>query len=158
PFSMRPRLAFAATPTAAWCPRLRMAMRTALTLALLLAVTPALLAQKPLITTVPEEPPPYWQVGGDYPVWWLRRASLPPMLTTSPQASAGVLGRPGTQVIYGNEGLETRHDDRFMGGRFSLEHYDPENFGFEGRAFFLERDSTNLTIGPTTDQLALSFV
>src|SRR4051812_19741489 len=55
PFSMRPRLAFAATPTAAWCPRLRMAMRTALTLALLLIVTPALLAQRPLITTVPEE-------------------------------------------------------------------------------------------------------
>jgi hypothetical protein len=82
-------------------------------------------------------------VGGEYLVWFLREGHVPPLLTTGPFPSGGRLGEPGTQVLYGDERLETRHDDRFVGTRVSLDWLAPSgSLGFEGRAFFLERDST----------------
>jgi len=104
-------------------------------------------------------PKPGFKLYGEYLVWWLRRAYAPPILTAGTAASQGVLGQPGTRVIYGDEWLETRHDDRFIGGRFGAEwmHRSGE-FGLEGRAFFLERDSTYKTIKWRTDPLmALSY-
>jgi hypothetical protein len=64
-------------------------------------------------------------------------------LTTSPFASGGRLGAPGTSILYGNDRLQTRHDDRFNGARITLDWMNAgQTFGLEGRAFFLERDST----------------
>src|SRR5947209_6202368 len=46
-----------------------------------------------------------WYVQGDYLVWWLRRDRVPPLLTTSPAASLGIIGQPGTAVVYpGDDG------------------------------------------------------
>jgi hypothetical protein len=84
------------------------------------------------------------EVDVEYLLWWLREGRVPPLLTTSSAASAGVLGRPDTRVLYGDTRLETRHGDRFNGTRVGLGYWLDEGrtFGVEGSAFFLERDST----------------
>jgi hypothetical protein len=110
-------------------------MRRLLTLGLLLlAAAPCVAQDAPVLS-----------VDADYVLWWLRRSHLPPVLTSN------------GQVIYGDDRLETRHDDRFNGGRFAVDYTGP-NLGIEGRAFFLERDSTYLTIkqGRVAD-LAFTF-
>lgn len=124
-----------------------------------------ILCQEPIPLDLPLEdteefvPKPGFKVYGEYLVWWLRRGYAPPILTAGTPATQGVLGQPGTRVIYGDEWLETRHDDRFIGGRFGAEwmHRSGE-IGLEGRVFFLERDSTYKTIKERTDPLmALSY-
>ncbi len=48
---------------------------------------------------------------GEALMWWVRGGETPPLLTTSPgstpQAQAGVLGEPGTTVLFGDEQLNT---------------------------------------------------
>jgi hypothetical protein len=80
----------------------------------------------------------------EYILWWLREGRVPALLTTSSPASQGILGRPDTRVIYGDDRLETRHGDRFNGVRVDLGYWldDDHSLGFEGSGFFLERDST----------------
>jgi hypothetical protein len=65
-------------------------------------------------------------------------------LTTSSFASGGRLDQPDTRVAYGDQRLETRHDDRFIGGRFRLGWWldDEQTCALDAGAFFLERDST----------------
>lgn len=85
-----------------------------------------------------------WTVGAEYLLWWLREGRAPPLLTTGPATSQGILGNDGTRVLYGNDRLETRHGDRFNGIRLTAGYWfeDAQTIGLEGRAFFLERDST----------------
>jgi hypothetical protein len=103
---------------------------------------------------------PAWTASAEYLVWWIRRGYVPAVVTTSSPASQGLLDRPDTRVVYGDERLETRHDDRFVGTRLTLNWREPGGlFGLEGRAFFLERDSTYLTIKYQSDRLlAFSYV
>jgi hypothetical protein len=84
-------------------------------------------------------------VGVEFILWWLREGRVPPLLTTSSAGSAGILGRPDTHVLYGDQRLETRHGDRFNGTRFGLGYWlnDEHALGVEVSAFFLERDSTH---------------
>lgn len=84
-------------------------------------------------------------VSADYLLWWLREGRLAPTLTTSSQASQGLLGQPDTRTLYGGDRLETRHGDRFNGVRVTLGYGLDDGFGcgVEGNAFFLERDSTH---------------
>jgi hypothetical protein len=98
---------------------------------------------------VPDEAAPpacpcgHWSVTGEYLMWFLREGRVPPLLTTSSYFSGGRLGEPDTRILYGDDRLETRHGDRFFGGRITLGWVNAaETFGVEGRAFFLERDST----------------
>jgi hypothetical protein len=93
-------------------------------------------------------PDPRILLSVDYLNWWLREGRLPVALTTSSQASQGLLGKPDTQVLYGNQRLPTRHGDQFGGPRATLTGwFDSEHsFGFEMSAFFLERDSTHYRI------------
>jgi hypothetical protein len=59
-------------------------------------------------------PQRYW-VGAEYLMWWIKGASVPPLLTSGTPASIGILGLPGTQTISDdtlNYGLRS-------GGRFS---------------------------------------
>jgi hypothetical protein len=80
----------------------------------------------------------------EYLLWWLREGRVPPLLTTNSAASAGILGRPDTRVLYGDSRLQTRHGDQFNGTRVGLGYWLDEGrtIGVEGSAFFLERDST----------------
>ena len=56
-----------------------------------------------------------WTASVEYVNWWLRRGYAPPALTTSSPASQGILDRPDTHVLYGDDRLETRHHDRLRG-------------------------------------------
>src|SRR5262249_32043541 len=51
-------------------------------------------------------PPGQWWVRGEYLQWWLQGAHLPPLVTASPPGtpitSAGILGAPGTTVLFGD--------------------------------------------------------
>ncbi len=57
----------------------------------------------------------------EYLLWWTRGMYAPPLVTTSPpgtaQAAAGVLGQPGTTILFGNEELFTSERS---GGRVRL--------------------------------------
>jgi hypothetical protein len=81
----------------------------------------------------------------EFILWWLREGRIPVSLTTSSPASMGLLGQPDTKVMYGGDRLETRHGDRFNGVRATLGYWfdDAQSLGIEGKAFFLERDSTH---------------
>src|SRR5262245_49895944 len=61
---------------------------------------------------------PRLYASGEYLIWWLHEGRIPAVLTTSSFATKGELGQPDTRVLYGDQRLETRHDDRFVGGRF----------------------------------------
>ena len=93
-----------------------------------------------------------WYFQAEYLVWWLRRDRVPPLLTTSPAASQGILGQPGTAIVFpeADGKLESRHD-RFVGARFSTGWWfdDEQELGLQGSGFLLERDSSNFTIKQT---------
>ena len=55
---------------------------------------------------------------GEYLLWWLDGYSVPPLVTTSTNpADAGILPRPTSQVLFGNQNLGSDHRS---GGRFTL--------------------------------------
>ena len=115
----------------------------------------------PAIPAAPEAPASVWKFDAEYVVWWIRQGHVPPILTTSSPASQGLLGQPDTRVVYGDRRLETRHQDRFVGARVGLDWMDSTGeIGFEGRAFFLERDSTYFKTynADGSRLLALSYV
>jgi hypothetical protein len=91
-----------------------------------------------------DSPTPRFWFDPEYVLWWLREGRIPVTVTTSSQTSQGLLSQPDTRVLYGGDRLETRHGDRFNGLRLTLGYaFDDEGFlAVEGRAFFLERDST----------------
>jgi hypothetical protein len=74
----------------------------------------------------------------EYLVWWVRGASTPPLVTTSPDGtpvgSAGVL--PNATILYGNERINT---NARSGGRFTLGYFcDPcQELGIEDTFFLL---------------------
>ena len=99
-----------------------------------------------VIPPIEEAPAASLKVTGEYLVWWIREGSVPAILTTSTPASQGLLDKPDTRVVYGNERLETRHNDRFVGVRGTLDWmHASQGVGFEARAFFLERED-NLAV------------
>ncbi len=84
--------------------------------------------------------PPYcFWASGEYLLWWIKSSSLPPLVTTSPPGtprnSAGVLGMPGTNVLFGGS---VNNEER-SGGRFTVGFwFDPNQcIGLESTFFFL---------------------
>ena len=88
----------------------------------------------------PSEPRQRIWVDGEYLLWWTKGMSSPALLTTSPantpQADAGVLGRPGTTVLFGNDAL---FDNDRSGGRVRLGVWldNQQDYAVEGEYFFL---------------------
>ena len=121
--------------------------------------SPRIVEEAPTIQGAPPNHGLYGQI--EYLLWWLREGRVPPLLTTSTPASAGVLGRPDTQILYGDDRLQTRHGDRFNGTRFTLGYQfgDCPTLGVEATAFFLERDSTHFKATSGGDAvLAIPFI
>jgi hypothetical protein len=93
----------------------------------------------------------------EYILWSLREGRVPALLTTGPTATEGVLGQKGTRVLYGDDRLPTRHDDRFNGVRLSLAWMSAGGeIGVEARGFILERDSTHFRLDSDGSQLLAS--
>src|SRR5262249_11506352 len=42
-----------------------------------------------------------WWLRGEYLMWWMRDMKAPPLVTSGPQESFGVIGRPGTSITFG---------------------------------------------------------
>jgi hypothetical protein len=83
-----------------------------------------------------------WWARAEYLLWQLRRDNLPPLMTTSPPTSLGVLGMPGTQVLFGGKQGEEQ-----SGGRLTLGYwFDPcHDVGVEATYFFLGERSTHFS-------------
>lgn len=84
----------------------------------------------------------------EYLLWWLDGFHVPPLVTTSPagtpQAQAGVLGEPGTTVLYGNSEIlsDSRNGLRFTAGTWLGDYQD---VAIEGDVFFFEDASTSFS-------------
>jgi hypothetical protein len=78
----------------------------------------------------------------------MKGASVPPLVTASPVGTplqqAGVLGAPGTRVLFGGSDVD---GGVRSGGRFALGAWldDGQTFGVEGGAFFLEGKSADFS-------------
>jgi hypothetical protein len=84
-------------------------------------------------------------VSGGHLLWWIRDSRVPPLVTASPVASAGILGQPGTTVLFGGRiDNEERSGGRFRAG-FWID--DRQTAGIEGSYFFLGSRSVNFTAG-----------
>jgi Putative beta barrel porin-7 (BBP7) len=118
--------------------------------ATLLAVAcgPVSAADVPLLIKAPPQGPAasghFW-AEIDYLAWTVKGDRLPPLVTTSPPgtppAQAGVLGAPGTAVLFGDS---TVNDGWRSGGRVQAGYwFDPgRKIGIEASFFDLERAST----------------
>jgi hypothetical protein len=104
-----------------------------------------------------------WWMSTDYLIGWIRRTHLPPLVTTSPagtpQTAAGVLGQPGTTILFGNERAngDCRSGVRMnLGGWLADEHAVGIDFGFflvESRAdlFSASSDGSLILARPFLD-------
>jgi hypothetical protein len=99
------------------------------------------------ITAAPALSDERLRVDVDFLYWFLERVRVPALLTTGTPASGGVLGAPGTETLYGDDRLESRHD-RYVGVRFDVDYWldDCHTWGFNASGFFLERDSTHFAV------------
>jgi hypothetical protein len=69
-------------------------------------------------------------------LWSFQGQQLPPLVTTGPPASFGIVGAPGTVVLFGNDTLDSQGQS---GGRFTVGfRCDPcKPWAFETTGFFL---------------------
>jgi len=83
-------------------------------------------------------------VRGEYLLWWLNGDSLPPLVTTSPsgtaQTQAGVLGQPGTTVLFGNQAV---NNTGRSGGRLTAGWWFAPTARLEGEVFGLGGQRAN---------------
>ena len=99
----------------------------------------------------PAEASRFW-IGMDYLAWSVKGDRLPPLVTTSaagtPQPQAGVLGPPGTTVLFGDSGVDGgwRSGERLSAGYW----FDPQHkSGIEANFFGLEQASTGFSASST---------
>ena len=85
----------------------------------------------------------YW-INAEYLLWWAEGQALPPLLTTSPPASSGVLGAPGTTVLFGG-GVED--NEPLSGGRIDFGMWlDPsESIGAGARFYGVGGDTADFS-------------
>jgi hypothetical protein len=109
-----------------------------------------------LLTPVPADD--LWHYQADYLIWWLKELPTPPLATTGPPGSQGIIGQPGTEILRGGD-LPSRHG-RYVGGHWSADGWlnRESNFGLDSSVFVLERDSSNITFPHTTSLLARPYI
>lgn len=94
------------------------------------------------------EPGERFYASGEYLLWWTKAPRFPPLATTSPPASAGILGQPGTRVLFGGSTVD---QDARSGGRFTAGYWldSCQQCAIEGSFFFLGDRSTNFSANST---------
>jgi hypothetical protein len=77
-----------------------------------------------------------WYFRAEYLLWWINGQQLPVLAATGPPGSMGILGQPGTTVLFGGE---KQNFDAFNGGRFTLGFWCDccQTHGLEFSGFFL---------------------
>lgn len=94
-------------------------------------------------------PPGAVWFSAEFLLWWTSGNRLPPLLTTSPPgtpfAQAGVLGVPGTSVLFGDSFVD---NGLRSGGRFTAGFWfnDDHTTGAEANFFFLENTATSIFV------------
>lgn len=93
-----------------------------------------------------------WYGSAEYLLWQMRGTDLPPLVTTGPLESQGILGQPGTTVLFGGR---RQDEDWRNGGRFTLGWWcDPcQQWGVEASYFFLGQRSQRFTADSATFSL-----
>jgi hypothetical protein len=92
----------------------------------------------------------------EYLLWWMKGVSLPPLVTASPAgtaaAQAGVLGAPGTVVLFGGNHV---NDDARSGFRITLGGWldDCQTIGVEGDFFMLESKGSGFAASSSGDPI-----
>jgi hypothetical protein len=120
------------------------------------------LKPKPLLKAPAPAPPSAFWIGAEYLLWSAKRDKLPPLVTTSPPgtplAQAGVLGAPGTSVLFGDAST----NDRWRSGARVRAGYwlDPQHSsGIEASVFILDRTSSGFAASSSgTPILAQPFI
>jgi hypothetical protein len=83
---------------------------------------------------------------GEYLSWWLKGDSEPALVTTSPadtaRTAAGVLGQPGTSVLFGDQSLNNRQRS---GARVTLGMWITPTVRIEGEWFGLGQQNSGYT-------------
>ena len=82
--------------------------------------------------------------GIDYLLWWIQGDRVPPLLTTGQPASQGILGRPGTTVLFGGTGLD---NNPYSGLRATFGYWCDcsQQIGIEVSGFVLPGSSSTFT-------------
>jgi hypothetical protein len=94
--------------------------------------------------TAPDEGGQFW-VGADYVMAWFHGQTPPPLVTTSPagtpQTAAGILGQPGTTVLFGGDSV---NDQMRSGFRISTGYWftPRKDWGVEAGFSMLESQAT----------------
>lgn len=104
-------------------------------------VRPLGMADAPPPVAAPDPADFYRLYGGaEYLLWWIRADRLPPLVSTSPPASNGIIGFPGTTVLFGGDSVSKAP---FSGIRYTLGYWfgDEPNTAFEVTGFVLAQNS-----------------
>jgi hypothetical protein len=95
---------------------------------------------KPTVCCTQESRPYPGQLYGsaEYLVWFTKADHVPPLVTTGASTSSGILGQPGTALLFGGPGTNLNENVR-QGGRFTLGYWlDPcHECAIEASYFFL---------------------
>jgi hypothetical protein len=97
-----------------------------------------------------------WWITGEYFLAKYRPANLPVLATTGTAGSQGILGRDGTQILFGGgeQDFGAISGGRFNGGLW----LDPcQAFAFEWGVFFLPRQRNSVAVNATAGVLARPF-
>jgi hypothetical protein len=87
-------------------------------------------------------------VSGEYLLWWIKDSHFPPLVTTAPAGSTGVLGAPGTTVLFGGD---VDNEER-SGGRFTAGYWfdNCRTLALETTVFFLANRNVNFSADSNT--------
>ena len=87
-----------------------------------------------------------WYARGEYLALWVTDDPLPALVTTSPagtpRVDAGVLGAPGTEVLFGQESV---NDRPYQGGRLTFGYWldDAHTFSWEAQLWMASPGSVS---------------
>jgi len=78
----------------------------------------------------------------EYLLWWTRPANLPPLVTTGTPASQGILGQPGTTILFGGSAVDFGGQS---GARFTAGYWlnCEQTVALEGSLFFLGQQTVS---------------
>ena len=101
--------------------------------------------------------PPIW-VSAEYLLWWIKNSPFPPLVTTGPVESGGILNAPGSVVVAGGGNIDY---EEISGGRISLGFWfdQSERVGVEGNFLWIGSRSFRFSAVSPTGQpiIALPF-